>query len=154
MPDKCNEPYSTENVIPILPVSPTGKDRLRDRISKLQSDGLTHSLKKAPGSSKKRKQQTQPTKKLEAANKIDRVAGPGLPPSKESRFETPSDAIRNEDTAALTAKVLAEQEDRNKRRKTAPNENLKALFSSSSGMAGKQSDFMTRGFAIPPGAKR
>ncbi|KAI4098344.1 MAG: hypothetical protein LQ339_006495 [Xanthoria mediterranea] len=142
MPDKCNEPYSTENVIPILPVSPTDKDRLRDRLSKLQSDGLTHSLKKAPGSSKKRKQ-TQSNKKPEAADK-----------SKESRFEPSSDAIRNEDTAALTAKVLAEQEDRNKRRKVAPNENLKALFSSSNGMAGKQSDFMTRGFAIPPGAKR
>ncbi|KAI4218441.1 MAG: hypothetical protein LQ349_008717 [Xanthoria aureola] len=133
---ECNEPYSTENVIPILPVSPTDKDRLRDRLSKLQSDGLTHSLKKAPGSSKKRKQ-TQPNKKPEAADKIDGVAAPGLLPSKESRFETPSDAIRNEDTAALTAKVLAEQEDRNKRRKTAPNENLKGLFSSSNGMAGK-----------------
>ncbi|KAI4220043.1 MAG: hypothetical protein L6R36_007903 [Xanthoria steineri] len=116
--------------------SSTGSNELR------LSDGLTHSLKKAPGSNKKRKQ-TQSNKKPEAADK-----------SKESRFETPSDAIRNEDTAALTAKVLAEQEDRNKRRKVAPNENLKALFSSSNGMAGKQSDFMTRGFAIPPGAKR
>lgn len=111
-----------------------------------------HSLKKAPGSSKKRKQ-AQPNKKTEAADKVDEVAGPSLP-SKEPRLETSSDAIRNEDTAALTAKVLAEQEDRNKRRKMAPNENLKGLFSSSNGMAGKQSDFMTRGFSIPSEAKR
>ncbi|KAI4283617.1 MAG: hypothetical protein L6R38_002037 [Xanthoria sp. 2 TBL-2021] len=149
---ECNEPYSTENVIPVLPVSPADKDRLRDRLSKLESEGLMHSLKKAPGSSKKRKQ-AQPNKKTEAADKVDEVAGPSLP-SKEPRLETSSDAIRNEDTAALTAKVLAEQEDRNKRRKMAPNENLKGLFSSSNGMAGKQSDFMTRGFSIPSEAKR
>ncbi|KAL8755168.1 MAG: hypothetical protein Q9199_003843 [Rusavskia elegans] len=149
---ECNESYSTENVIPILPVSPADKDRLRDRLSKLQSEGLTHSLKKTPGSSKKRKQ-ARPNKETEAADRIDEVARPSLP-SKEPRLETSSDAIRNEDTAALTAKVLAEQEDRNKRRKMAPNENLKGLFSSSNGMAGKQSDFMTRGFSIPSGTKR
>ena len=65
-----------------------------------------------------------------------------------------SNAIKNADTASLTAKVLAEQEDRNKRRKIAPNENLETLFTSGSGMAGKQSDFMNRGFTIPATAKR
>ncbi|KAI4256611.1 MAG: hypothetical protein L6R42_006116 [Xanthoria sp. 1 TBL-2021] len=149
---ECNESYSTENVIPILPVSAADKDRLRDRLSKLQSEGFTHSLKKTPGSSKKRKQ-ARTNKETEAADRLDQVAGPSLS-SKEPRLETSSDAIRNEDTAALTAKVLAEQEDRNKRRKMAPNENLKGLFSWSNGMAGKQSDFMTRGFSIPSGAKR
>ncbi|KAL8982086.1 MAG: hypothetical protein Q9205_003296 [Flavoplaca limonia] len=150
---ECNEHYSSNNIIPILPVSSTDKDRLRDRLSKLQSEGLTHSLKKAPGSSKKRKQ-ARPNKKAEAdADKIDETAGPSLPP-KKTGIETSSDAIKNEETAALTARVLVEQADRNKRRKMAPNENLKGLFSSSNGMAAKQSDFMTRGFSIPSGAKR
>ncbi|KAL8674142.1 MAG: hypothetical protein Q9168_001479 [Polycauliona sp. 1 TL-2023] len=151
----CNEPYTTDSVIPILPVSLADKDRLRDRLSKLHSEGLTHSLKKAQGSSKKRKQARPNTKESEATTTTPTTdsAGPNLP-SKETVPETSSDAIRNEDTAALTAKVLAEQKDRNKRRKIAPNENLSGLFSSSNGMAGKQSDFMTRGFSIPNGAKR
>ncbi|KAL8849674.1 MAG: hypothetical protein Q9221_005364 [Calogaya cf. arnoldii] len=149
---ECNETYSTENIIPILPVSPADKDRLRDRLSKLQSGGLTHSLKKAPGSSKKRKQ-ARPNKETTTADKTDEAAGPSLP-SGETVTEKSSHAIRNDDTAALTAKVLAEQDDRNKRRKMATNETLKGLFSSSKGMAGKQTDFMTRGFSIPSGAKR
>ncbi|KAL8861473.1 MAG: hypothetical protein Q9178_001997 [Gyalolechia marmorata] len=149
---ECNDPYSPENIIPILPVSPADKDRLRDRLSRLQSEGLTHSLKKTPGSGKKRKK-TQSNKETEAADKAGEITGPNLS-SKEVGPEFSSDAIRNEGTAALTAKVLAEQEDRNKRRKRAPNENLNGLFSSSKDMAGKQSDFMTRGFSIPAGAKR
>ncbi|KAL8658494.1 MAG: hypothetical protein Q9226_000947 [Calogaya cf. arnoldii] len=147
----CNTTYSTENVIPILPVSPADKDRLRDRLSKLQSEGLTHSLKKVPCSSKKRKQ-ARPNKEITTADKTDEAAGPNLP-SGETGPEKSSHAIRNDDTAALTAKVLAEQEDRNKRRKMATNDNLKGLFSSSNGMAGKRTDFMTRGFSIPSGAK-
>ncbi|KAL8996629.1 MAG: hypothetical protein Q9169_003911 [Polycauliona sp. 2 TL-2023] len=144
----CNEPYSSDNVIPILPVSLTDKDRLRDRLSKLQSEGLTHSMKKSQGSNKKRKQPRPSTKEAETVATVDEAVGPCLPPRKTGS-EKLSEAIRNEDTAALTAKVLAEQDLRNKRRKIAPNENLKGLFSSSNGMSGKQSDFMTRGFSIP-----
>ncbi|KAL8790768.1 MAG: hypothetical protein Q9213_000392 [Squamulea squamosa] len=149
---ECNEPYSTDNIIPILPVSPADKDRLRNRLSKLQSEGLTHSLIKASGLSKKRKK-VQPSKEAEAVEALAGTADTMLPP-KEAGTELSSDVIRNEGTAVLTAKVLAEQEDRNKRRKIAPNENLKGLFSSSNGKAGNQSDFMTRGFSIPAGAKR
>ncbi|KAL8774537.1 MAG: hypothetical protein Q9209_000910 [Squamulea sp. 1 TL-2023] len=149
---QCNEPYTTDNIIPILPVSSADKNRLRDRLAKLQSEGLTHSLKKASGSSKKRKK-VESLKEPEAAGALAETAGPNLPPN-EAGIELSSDVIRNEGTAALTAKVLAEQEDHNKRRKMAPNENLKGLFSSSNGTAGKKSDFMTRGFSIPAGAKR
>ncbi len=66
----------------------------------------------------------------------------------------PHSSINNEGTAALTAKVLAEQEDRNKRRKTGTNGNLKSLFSSKNRNAEKHIDFMTRGFSIPADAKR
>ena len=71
------------------------------------------------------------------------------------RKETPksSSAIKNAATASLTAKVLAEEQERAKKRKKEPNENLKSLFSSSSGKH-KDGDFMTRGFSIPTDAKR
>ncbi|KAI4125193.1 MAG: hypothetical protein LQ338_004393 [Usnochroma carphineum] len=156
---QCNEPYSPDHVIPILPASTADKDRLRDRTSRLQSTGLTHSLKKSPDSGKKRKKDKS-TKESEMRDAANIVAGPDMPPPhsdspKESAAGLLSSKdIRNEGTASLTAKVLAEQEDRNKRRKMAPNENLKTLFSSGNGMAGKQADFMTRGFSIPAEAKR
>jgi hypothetical protein len=56
--------------------------------------------------------------------------------------------IKNAATASLTAKVLEEQEERNKRRKLGMNDNLKTLFSNKTS-AGKGNDFMTRGFSIP-----
>lgn len=87
------------------------------------------------------------------ANETVKIAGPELPP-KHTPATVSLNTIRNEGTASLTAKVLAEQDDRNKRRKMVPNENLRTLFSSSDRKAGKQSDFMTRGFAIPAEAKR
>lgn len=149
---ECNEAYSPDNVIPILPSSFTDKDRLRDRLSRLQSEGLTHSLKKAPGSGKKRKKGAL-DKKEEATVVADVMAGPDLPSKGEEAIPS-LQAIRNEDTASLTARVLAEQEDRNKRRKMAPNNNLQTLFSSSTGMDGKRADFMNRGFTIPADAKR
>lgn len=64
--------------------------------------------------------------------------------------------IKNASTASLTAKVLEEQDQRNKRRKQEGNENLKGLFSSrdSKKLSGTSSDFMTRGFSIPANTKR
>ncbi|KAI4249212.1 MAG: hypothetical protein L6R40_000670 [Gallowayella cf. fulva] len=149
---ECNEAYSPLNMIPILPITAADKDRLRDRLSRLQSEGLTHSLKKATGSGKKRKKAHSP-KGTEPADGAAPSTSFELAP-KAMAVEWSSNAIKNEGTASLTAKVLAEQEDRNKKRKMAPNENLKGLFSSSNDMAGKQSDFMTRGFSIPANAKR
>lgn len=138
-------------MIPILPASTTEKDRLRERASKLESQGLAHSLKKVPGSGKKRKKDK--ILKEETPDTNQKIADPDMPPSGTAPSVS-TNAIGNEGTALSTAKVLAEQEDRNKRRKIAPNDNLKTLFSSSNGMSGKQSDFMTRGFSIPAGAKR
>ncbi|KAL8867980.1 MAG: hypothetical protein Q9174_005299 [Haloplaca sp. 1 TL-2023] len=149
---ECNEPYSPDNLIPILPTTTADEDRLRNRASKLQASGLTHSLKKTAGSSKKRKKE-KPIKEEPSSDVTNELAGPGLPPPEAPAIQ-PSNGIRNEDTASLTARVLAEQEDRNKRRKIAANDNLKALFSSSTAEGAKQSDFMTRGFSIPAGAKR
>ena len=142
---QCNEPYTAENIIPILPTSQTDKDRLEQRIAALKSQGLTHSLKKAPGAGKKRKK----TATVEEAT----VAEEPLR-STQTKSEKPESNIKNADTASLTAKVLAEQEERNKRRKLGANDNVKSLFSNKNGMDEKHLDFMTRGFSIPANAKR
>lgn len=68
--------------------------------------------------------------------------------------EAPLGNINNGGTAALTAKVLAEQEERSKRRKMDANHNLKSLFSSKNRRAENHVDFMTRGYSIPADAKR
>jgi len=126
---------------------------LNSRLLKLKEQGLTHSLKKVPGVGKKRK-------KTDTANgtiSVEATAENRKSLNAVQTSETTASAtngIRNAGTASLTAKVLAEQNDRNKRRKTAENDNLKGLFSSSNGGTKMHADFMTRGFSIPADAKR
>ncbi|KAI9845177.1 MAG: hypothetical protein M1837_005062 [Sclerophora amabilis] len=180
---QCNEKYSPENIIPILPTLSAEIEALAARAKSLKDQGLTHSLKKASGSGKKRK------KDGEASNiaKDGLTATPAAtstklePPSSEaalSRLKSSSTpqpelangstlpqqhhhhrhhhqqgGIKNPATANLTAKVLEDERERKRRRKIGENENLKGLFSSSS--TGKMNDdFMSRGFSIPAGAKR
>ena len=148
---QCNEHYSPTDVIPILPTSQTEKDRLEQRIQRLKEQSLTHSLKKASGSSKKRKKN---------ANVEDATVGESEPARPQPTLSLPEKplkpegSIKNQDTATLTAKVLAEQEERNKRRKLGVNDNVKSLFSQKNGMDEKHTDFMTRGFSIPANARR
>ena len=143
--EQCHEPYTPENIIPILPVSQTDKDSLESRIANLKAQGLTHSLKKAPGTGKKRKK----TATVEEATVAEEPIK-----STQTKSEKPESNIKNADTASLTAKVLAEQEERNKRRKLGANDNVKSLFSNKNGMDEKHLDYMTRGFSIPTNAKR
>ncbi|KUJ20731.1 DUF602-domain-containing protein [Mollisia scopiformis] len=135
---ECNEPYTAENIISILPVAKEDIDRLSKRAETLKASGLTHSLKKAPGA-KKRKKGENAEEKTKAK------------PIVEGTKTATSNGIKNSATASLTAKVLNEQEERNKRRKLAQNENLKSLFSNTGYDAQKQKggDFMTRGFSLP-----
>ena len=126
------------------------------RAQKLKEQGLTHSLKKAPGSGRKRKKNTD----LEEAgldqtsNRVtDGVVKPKAGSQKNSGTATPIGGIKNAATASLTARVLADEQERAKRMKVETNENLKSLFSSGKSK-NKDGDFMTRGFSIPAGAKR
>ena len=181
---QCNETYESENIIQILPTSESVKDRLIGRLEKLKDQGLTHSLKKAPkengsGSSKKRKKAgpaipdddnkteditkatTASTSAAAAAaalaNNLSNGPKPSVSVTEEREEGGRGGGIKNKDTAALTSKVLKEQEDRTKKRKLAGgNENVESLFSKKGRDASK--DFMTRGFSIPAtgsgGAKR
>ncbi|KAI9753141.1 MAG: hypothetical protein M4579_005304 [Chaenotheca gracillima] len=181
---QCSEKFASENVISILPISPAEVERLATRAKSLKEQGLTHSLKKASGSGKKRKKnadeataaailetESLTTTKPEGQN----LAVPNHPsrPSSTSNTEhsTPqpehsratngrtTGGIKNAATASLTAKVLEDERERKRRRQGGLNDNLKDLFSHGrkdpdGGDIRKDGDFMTRGFSIPAGAKR
>jgi len=130
-------------------------------VKTLAEKGLTHSLKKAPGAGKKRK-------KNNAEADSGKVSDTnGIPYASKDQSSKPavasvpspavkSNGIKNAATASLTAKVLQEQEERNKRRKMENNPTLEKLFSSrdQTKPIGKSSDFMSRGFTIPANDKR
>ncbi|KXX80829.1 Replication termination factor 2 [Madurella mycetomatis] len=120
---ECSEAFRFRDVIPILPTDKADLDTLKARITELSLNGLTHTLKKDKSAGKKKRKANEA--------EVDGAAQPDK--SKEPRRETetttkaPSKAdissrvsgINNAMTASLTARVLAEQEERNKRRKLA-----------------------------------
>ncbi|KAF9696984.1 hypothetical protein EKO04_004621 [Ascochyta lentis] len=157
---QCNEAYAENDVIPILPTVPTDLARLNLRIKTLREKGLTHALKKAPGSKKRKKNADKEangdsvptelngtTTKLKSSSDEDKKSKAKVNGEKKSNTDN---GIKNSATASLTRKVMEEQEERNKRRKLAQNEHVKSLFNTSSNKpsAGNSADYMTRGFSI------
>lgn len=165
---ECNEKYTLKNVVAILPVTPDEVAKSAARAKSLKEQGLTHSLKKAPGSKKRKKgaeaeavadngishgiSGSKPVEGLSDKVK-SRVAenGASAPQSRSGTSIPNTSGIKNAATANLTARVLDEQEERNKRRKVALNDNLKSLFSNSgyNAQTQKGGDFMTRGYSLP-----
>ncbi|KFY25404.1 hypothetical protein V491_01760 [Pseudogymnoascus sp. VKM F-3775] len=162
---QCNEPYVSENIITILPTTKEDIGRLDQRIKRLRDAGLTHSLKKAPGSKKRKKHvETETKETIEAPNgasgiKSKDAVQPKIPAGiaddvsstlQKNGSSASAGRIKNAATASLTAKVLDEQAERNKRRKLGLNDNLKSLFSNGgSGELKGAGDFMTRGYSLP-----
>jgi len=150
---QCNETYARNDVIPILATLEMDLARLTARTKTLSEKGLSHSLKKVSGSSKKRKMEILTSAKTSEVENGMKVTGntSGL----QSGTATPTfkGGIKNAATASLAAKVLEEQEEQSKRRKRDKNDNLSSLFSTKStdvtNGKGKNTDFMSRGFAIP-----
>jgi hypothetical protein len=139
------------------------KEKLKSRIISLKEQGLTHSLKKAPGSGKKRKHITVSNTTQETiASEKEKLESNGTPQdtgkskAKMSVGASPAQGIKDTATAALTAKVLAEEREQRKRRRLGMNENLKSLYAADTNSKGlnKTGDFMTRGYTIPTDAKR
>ncbi|WEW59063.1 Replication termination factor 2 [Emydomyces testavorans] len=161
---QCNESYISENIIPILPTKESEKERLISRMKKLADQGLTHSLKKAPGSKKRKKAMNDSAYvKADSTAAVDGVTGKPssiLNSGPVSRNSTPvssaTSGIKNAATAMLTSRVLEEEHERTKRRKQIGNNTtLQSLFTSSSTKhKTSDGDFMTRGFTVPSGARR
>ena len=161
---QCNEIYMEDNVIPILRTSEVEVTRLTSRIKTLREKGLTHSLKKAPGTKKRKKNLNATGAITEADNGTEANGGNKRADAssdrisladRESIMSKPtsktSASIRNADTASLTVKVLREQEERNKRRRMEKNTNIETLFlkKDPKQLYAESNDFMSRGFTIP-----
>ncbi|KAI1333518.1 Rtf2 RING-finger-domain-containing protein [Xylariaceae sp. FL0016] len=105
---ECSEPFLERDAIPILPAEAADIEKCTKRIEELKSLGLTHSLKKDKSAGKKKRKagHDDPSQRKGTVGK-----------DKEKVKDDISSRINNSMTASLTAKVLAEQEERNKRRK-------------------------------------
>jgi hypothetical protein len=132
----CDAEYASNDVIPINSVVDTDIARLSLRAKTLAEKGLSHSLKKASGSKKRKKRDEQVGEAAEEKGAV-----------KVKTSEDVKDKINNSATASLTAKVMKEQEQAKKRKME--NENVKSLFSSRDQAAamGNSAGFMTRGFS-------
>ncbi|KAI9924121.1 hypothetical protein AWENTII_008413 [Aspergillus wentii] len=161
---QCNESYTEENIIPILPPKDDDKHRLIARGQKLAEHGLTHSLKKAPGSKKRKKNatngdsasvETEPAKEeSKQASFVSKTTASSRSATSTPTPNAPSNGIKNAATAMLTARVLEEENEKKKRRKMGGNDNINSLYTKNSKDTKSSGDFMTRGFSIPSGAKR
>ncbi len=113
---ECNQAFTEDNVISILPTTKEETQKLQKRLEALKLNGLSHNLKKDKTDKKK--------KKRKADNEIldngeeSRNSDEG---NKRSKKVTDSriDGINNSMAATLTARVLAEQDERNKQRRLA-----------------------------------
>lgn len=135
----CDVEYASNDIIPINSLVNTDVARLSLRAKTLQEKGLTHSLKKAPGSGgKKRKKRDE-----QATADGEESAGKAAKLAKEDS----NGKINNSSTASLTAKVMQQTEQAKKRK--LENENVKSLFSNRDQTAslGNSAGFMTRGFS-------
>jgi hypothetical protein len=138
----CATPCGSGNVIPILSALPADEERLERRMAELKARGLAHSLKKVPGAGKKRK-------KKDAQAAAAEENGEAKQKEETNGRDKAEAGIKNASTASLTAKVLEEQETRNKKRKLQRNDNLESLFSSREAKPpAKRNDFLSRGFTM------
>ncbi|KAJ5752479.1 hypothetical protein N7520_009396 [Penicillium odoratum] len=148
----CGVAYTEDNIIPILPTKEEDKQRLIARGQKLAEQGLTHSLKKAPGSKKRKKHAVDNSEDAPSTTDVSKSATGAINRS-DSSTPTPSSNIKNASAAKIAARVKDEQDEKNKRQKRAGlNENLESLFTKKDSKKG--GDFMTRGFTIPAAARR
>ena len=125
----CETEYAPNDLIPILPTAEAEIARLSLRMKTLDGQGLTHSLKKASGS-KKRKNKPEDTNGHQNNGEVAVTKNP----------ESANGVASKSD---ITKRV--EQEVAKKRK--VESENVKGLFSTKE--QSHNTDFMTRGFSIP-----
>jgi hypothetical protein len=106
---ECSEPFKAENVIPILPTEKAEMERLTKRFDSLKEAGLAHTLKKDKSQGKKKRKAEDAVEEEKSSRKSGEA--------KKSKKGASMPTINNPMTASLTAKVLAEQEEAQKRRK-------------------------------------
>ncbi|KAK3181698.1 Replication termination factor 2 [Lecanicillium sp. MT-2017a] len=115
---ECSEPFTETNVISILPTTKEETEKLQKRIESLKSDGLSHNLKKDKTDKKKKKRKAEHDSAENGQENHRRNGDEGNKRNKkdaDSRIE----GINNSMAATLTARVLAEQDEKNQQRRLA-----------------------------------
>jgi hypothetical protein len=162
---QCGTLYEERDIVPILPSTEKDKSQGLERLELLKAVGLTHALKKASGSKKRKateepkRDAVDPTLQETKAKEMDRKQKApmnGAPrsgtPQPGASTPRPSSGIKDTATASLTSRVLQEEEARKKRRQE--NDNINSLYTKKTkGTEKKNGDFMTRGFSIPANAR-
>ncbi len=110
---ECSEPFERENIIAILPTTEKDIERLVKRMEDLKSKGLCHSMKKDKSEKKKKRKGGDVARgdgdKGEENGTINR--------NKKAKMDDARiSGINNPLAASLTARVLAEQDEKNKLR--------------------------------------
>ncbi|KAH7309781.1 Rtf2 RING-finger-domain-containing protein [Stachybotrys elegans] len=113
---ECAEAFTKDNIITVLPTAQKDMDRLEERLEALRSKGLTHTLKKDK-TGKKKKRGLEEAEAGEAGED-DESRSSKKRLTKTDKKADKTSGINNPRTAELTAKVLAEQK-QNQRRKMA-----------------------------------
>ncbi|KAM0363103.1 hypothetical protein ACHAO7_011552 [Fusarium culmorum] len=104
---ECGTEFEHDNIITLIAHTKEDVERLEKRVENLKSQGLTHTLKKDKSEKKKKR-------KGDDVKEEDKVSSAEKAKKKEdARIR----GINNSFAASLTAKVMAEQDERNKRRK-------------------------------------
>lgn len=141
LPDKlcpeCSTALEATNMVPILPTDKAELATLRQRMETLRAEGLTHSLKKDKSAGHNGDKKSKKNKRKAGAEGDDETgdkkkngthgAADGAPAFKKKKKDKAAGAetngissrINNPMTASLTAKVLAEQEALQRRRRLA-----------------------------------
>lgn len=115
---ECSGTFEEQDVLPILPTEEPQLEKLSKRMEDLRLKGLTHSKKKDKSDKKKkRKAGDKDDNGTDGGKGGETKDGRPRKAIKVGNGEAPS--INNPMTASLTAKVMAEQEERNRRRKLA-----------------------------------
>ncbi|KAI0408503.1 Rtf2 RING-finger-domain-containing protein [Xylaria palmicola] len=127
---ECSEAYAVRDIVPILPTDEADAARCAARMEALRALGLAHNLKKdkSAGAGKKKKRKAaaaaeggedDSARTRERATDGDSAAQREKKQKKKRDGDDISSRINNPMTATLTAKVLAEQNERNRQRKLA-----------------------------------
>jgi len=134
-------------------------------MEKLTEKGLTHALKSAGKTRKRKKDKTGAGKNGDTKAGGDAI-DPAAPTALEatagsaangggdgsgSKSNGTAGSIKSPLTAGLTNKVLEDERVKNKRRKVEMSDNLKSLFSKEEKSRLGKNDFMSRGYSIPGG---
>ncbi|KAI1757881.1 Rtf2 RING-finger-domain-containing protein [Xylaria castorea] len=111
---QCSEEFAMRDIVPILPENKADVEKCTARMEELRALGLTHNLKKDKSTGKKKRKAAE-----EGDNRTNGDKKAAQEKKQKRNRDDISSRINNSMTATLTAKVLAEQDERNRQRKLA-----------------------------------